>query len=93
MSEKNYINRNLSLWNTTINMSMTMMNKGPGYIDAIIVNGKPKWKNVKFEKYCKVVVGEYVEIDGKEYFRAGKNDKFYLSSISTTPSNPLDIVM
>ena len=72
---------------------MTMTNHGPGYIGAIVVNGVEKWKNVKFEKCCKVVVGKYVEIDGKEFFRAGKNDKFYLTTISSTPENPLNISM
>jgi hypothetical protein len=62
-------------------MSVTMMNYGPGTIEQIIVNGSARWTNVSFEKYCKVVVGEYIEIDGKEFFRASKKDNFYLTTI------------
>lgn len=63
-------------------MSIELMNHGPGTIEGIVVNGVTKWKNIKFEKYCKVVVGEYIEIDGKEFYRAGKKDNFYLTTIS-----------
>ena len=66
---------------------MVINNKGPGTIGAIVVNGVKKWENITFTKSCKVVVGEYVEIDGKELYRAGKKDKFYLTSINSLPNS------
>lgn len=62
-------------------MSVTMKQYGPGVIEGIVVNGATKWTNVPFEKYCKIVVGKYIEIDGKEFFRASKKDNFYITTI------------
>lgn len=55
---------------------MTIMNQGPGTIGEISVNGEIRWKEVVFKKYCKMVLGDYIEIDGEILFKAKKGDKF-----------------
>lgn len=63
---------------------MTMVNHGPGILGAIIVNGKTFKENVKFEKCAKIVVGDYVEVDGEILFKAKKGDKFYITEVNCT---------
>ena len=60
---------------------MIVSNTGPGTIDKIIVNGEIRFTNVVFEKSCKIVVGDYIEIDGKVLFKAKKGDKFYCNKV------------
>jgi hypothetical protein len=67
-------------------MSIVLNNKGPGSIEAIVVNGKTKWKDVKFEKTCKIVVGKSIEIDGEMLFKAGKKDNFYCTTVNSSGS-------
>ena len=62
------------------------MNNGPGSIDKIVVNGKIKWENVQFKQYCTIIVGKNIEIDGKMFFKAKKNDTFYCNTIKSESS-------
>ncbi len=55
---------------------MTIMNQGPGTIGEISVNGEVRWSKIIFKDYCKMVLGDYIEIDGEVIFKAKKGDVF-----------------
>ena len=68
-------------------MSMIVNNMGPGSIGAIFVNGEERWKNVKYERNCKIIVGKSIVIDGEVLFEAKKGDKFYCTTIRSGEIN------
>ena len=71
-------------------MSMIINNTGPGTIDKVVVNGEPRFTNVVFKKSCKIVVGDYIEIDGDILFKAKKGDNFYCNQVNCTEGSSVN---